>query len=179
MQTAWRLREEMCSLLADKLGVSADDVVVASTGVIGQPLDIAPIAAGIPQLGRVARQGLPQSAAQGIMTTDTQAQRDRRGISPSAAQDLPPRRDCQGLRNDPPQYGNHAGLSDDGLCNQHQNAAAGALRRCVGNVQHGQRGRRYFHQRYGHASCKRNGGQRGNHRTGGETSMPSCRRSTR
>ena len=44
------IAEEMCSLLADKLGVSADDVVVASTGVIGQPLDIAPIAAGIPQL---------------------------------------------------------------------------------------------------------------------------------
>ena len=46
------IAEEMCSLLADKLGVSADDVVVASTGVIGQPLDIAPIAAGIPSWSR-------------------------------------------------------------------------------------------------------------------------------
>ena len=64
------IAEEMCSLLADKLGVSADDVVVASTGVIGQPLDIAPIAAGIPQL--VASLGKDSaSAAQGIMTTDT------------------------------------------------------------------------------------------------------------
>ena len=64
------IAEEMCSLLADKLGVPADDVVVASTGVIGQPLDIAPIAAGIPQL--VASLGKDSaSAAQGIMTTDT------------------------------------------------------------------------------------------------------------
>ena len=35
------IAEQMCSLLADGLHISADDVVVASTGVIGQPLDIA------------------------------------------------------------------------------------------------------------------------------------------
>ena len=64
------IAEEMCSLLSEKLGISADDVVVASTGVIGQPLDIAPIADGIPQL--VAALGKnSESAAQGIMTTDT------------------------------------------------------------------------------------------------------------
>ncbi len=64
------IAEEMCSLLSEKLGIPADDVVVASTGVIGQPLDIAPIAAGIPQL--VAALGKnSESAAQGIMTTDT------------------------------------------------------------------------------------------------------------
>ena len=33
-----------------KLGIPAEDVIVASTGVIGQPLDITPIAAGIPAL---------------------------------------------------------------------------------------------------------------------------------
>ena len=64
------IAEEMCSLLSEKLGISAIDVVVASTGVIGQPLDIAPIADGIPQL--VAALGKnSESAAQGIMTTDT------------------------------------------------------------------------------------------------------------
>ena len=64
------IAEEMCSLLSEKLGIPADDVVVASTGVIGQPLDIAPIADGIPQL--VAALGKnSESAAQGIMTTDT------------------------------------------------------------------------------------------------------------
>lgn len=64
------IAEEMCSLLSEKLGIPADDVVVASTGVIGQPLDITPIADGIPQL--VAALGKnSESAAQGIMTTDT------------------------------------------------------------------------------------------------------------
>ena len=64
------IAEEMCSLLSEKLGIPADDVVVASTGIIGQPLDIAPIADGIPQL--VAALGKnSESAAQGIMTTDT------------------------------------------------------------------------------------------------------------
>ena len=64
------IAEKMCSLLAEKLNISANDVVVASTGVIGQPLDIAPIEAGIPAL--VAALGKDsESAAQGIMTTDT------------------------------------------------------------------------------------------------------------
>ena len=36
---------EMCSLCAKELAISEKDIVVASTGVIGQPLDIAPIAA--------------------------------------------------------------------------------------------------------------------------------------
>ena len=40
----------MSELLAQALQIQSSDVVVASTGVIGQPLDIAPIAAGIPEL---------------------------------------------------------------------------------------------------------------------------------
>ena len=65
-----QVAETMCELLAAELGVSAQDVVVASTGVIGKPLDIEPIAAGIPALV----QGLGdhrELAAEGIMTTDT------------------------------------------------------------------------------------------------------------
>ncbi len=64
------IAEQTCDLLAAELGIKASDVVVASTGVIGQPLDIAPIAAGIPQL----KAGLGDNsllAAEGIMTTDT------------------------------------------------------------------------------------------------------------
>ena len=38
------IAEKMSSLLAQEAGISENDVVVASTGVIGQPLDIAPIA---------------------------------------------------------------------------------------------------------------------------------------
>ena len=39
-----------CELLATELGIDSKDVIVASTGVIGQPLDIAPIKEGIPSL---------------------------------------------------------------------------------------------------------------------------------
>ena len=61
---------ETCEILGEKLGIAATDVVVASTGVIGQPLDITPIANGIPAL----IEGLGKNsdfAAEGIMTTDT------------------------------------------------------------------------------------------------------------
>ncbi len=62
--------ESMCQLVADKLGISAADVVVASTGVIGQTLDITPIEKGMDNL--VACLGNNSGeAAEGIMTTDT------------------------------------------------------------------------------------------------------------
>lgn len=64
------IAEKMCSLLSDALNIKASDVVVASTGVIGQPLDIAPIASGIPVLvNELGNHG--SEAAEGIMTTDT------------------------------------------------------------------------------------------------------------
>ena len=64
------IAEQMSSLLGQALHIKPSDVVVASTGVIGQPLDIAPIAAGIPELVNCLG---PHSdeAAEGIMTTDT------------------------------------------------------------------------------------------------------------
>jgi glutamate N-acetyltransferase/amino-acid N-acetyltransferase len=62
--------EQMSKLTADALQILANDVVVASTGVIGQPLDITPIKNGIPAL--VAGLGNnSDAAAEGIMTTDT------------------------------------------------------------------------------------------------------------
>lgn len=64
------IAEAMSDLVSKKLGVDANDVVVASTGVIGQPLDITPIADGMDEL--VAGLGNnSESAAEGIMTTDT------------------------------------------------------------------------------------------------------------
>ena len=64
------IAEKTCQLVAKELGIDPKDVVVASTGVIGQPLDIAPIESGIPALvaGLGAHSGL---ACEGIMTTDT------------------------------------------------------------------------------------------------------------
>lgn len=63
--------EKMSFLLADKLSVKAEDIVVASTGVIGQPLDITPIADGIPALISSINDNGSAEAAEGIMTTDT------------------------------------------------------------------------------------------------------------
>lgn len=65
------IAEEMSALAASALGISADDVVVASTGVIGQPLSIAPIAAGLPELVAGLSDNGSGTAAEGIMTTDT------------------------------------------------------------------------------------------------------------
>ena len=61
----------MCDLVARSTGVSAKDVVVASTGVIGQPLDIAPIAEGMENLSAGLSYEGNLDAAQAIMTTDT------------------------------------------------------------------------------------------------------------
>ena len=44
------IAEAMCALVSDKLGIPCTDVIVASTGVIGQPLDITPVADGMDAL---------------------------------------------------------------------------------------------------------------------------------
>ena len=65
------IAESMCALVSGKTGIAANDVVVASTGVIGQPLDIAPIAGGMDELcANLSYEG-SNDAAQAIMTTDT------------------------------------------------------------------------------------------------------------
>ena len=61
----------MSALIADELKISADDIVIASTGVIGQPLNIETIAKGIPQLVKELSKDGCDAAAEGIMTTDT------------------------------------------------------------------------------------------------------------
>ncbi len=65
------IAEQMSRLAADAVGIAPDDVVVASTGVIGQPLEIAPIAKGMPALAAGLRDTGSADAAAGIMTTDT------------------------------------------------------------------------------------------------------------
>jgi len=64
------IADKMSKLTADALGISENDIIIASTGVIGQRLDITPIENGMPEL--VA--GLDKNsdfAAQAILTTDT------------------------------------------------------------------------------------------------------------
>lgn len=64
------IAEQMSELVEKATGISKNDVVIASTGVIGQVLDITPIANGMDELAA----GLGDHsdlAAEGIMTTDT------------------------------------------------------------------------------------------------------------
>ena len=65
-----QVAEEMCALVAETFGVRAGDVIVASTGVIGQPLDITPIKAAMPKV-KQSITGDGNDAALAIMTTDT------------------------------------------------------------------------------------------------------------
>ena len=65
------IAEKMSALVADALPVKAEDVVVASTGVIGQPLNIEPIAAGIVPLAEALSEDGSADACEAIMTTDT------------------------------------------------------------------------------------------------------------
>lgn len=65
--------ERTTQVLAEKLGVSPDDVIVASTGVIGVSLPVDPIINGIPTLIEKAEATAKGAdlAASAIMTTDT------------------------------------------------------------------------------------------------------------
>lgn len=63
--------EMMCEMLANELNVPKEQVVVASTGVIGQVLPIEPIKDGIPDLVKGLCYNKNLEAATAIMTTDT------------------------------------------------------------------------------------------------------------
>ncbi|MBI2328194.1 MAG: bifunctional glutamate N-acetyltransferase/amino-acid acetyltransferase ArgJ [Chloroflexi bacterium] len=60
---------EMATLAANGIGVAPEDVLVASTGVTGQPLPMALIRAGISQI--ILSQDGGHELARAIMTTDT------------------------------------------------------------------------------------------------------------
>ena len=62
---------KMCSLAADALGIKPEEVIVASTGVIGQVLPIEPIEKAVPQLAQKLSYTGNAEAATAIMTTDT------------------------------------------------------------------------------------------------------------
>lgn len=65
------IAEGACELTAKALGISADDVIVASTGVIGQKMSLEPFEKNIPLLAeKLSREGY-NDACNAIMTTDT------------------------------------------------------------------------------------------------------------
>jgi glutamate N-acetyltransferase / amino-acid N-acetyltransferase len=66
--------EATCGLVAAELGCRPEEVLVCSTGLIGIPLPMAPIAAGVGPLVAARRAGEGgDEAAHAIMTTDTVA----------------------------------------------------------------------------------------------------------
>lgn len=65
------IAEEMCELTAQALDIDVNDVLVGSTGVIGQKLDIKPIRAKIPELAKSLSAKNSGDAVEAIMTTDT------------------------------------------------------------------------------------------------------------
>ena len=64
------IAEKMSALAAEQLGISPRDVIVASTGVIGQKLSITPVADHIGELAAALSPGGEDEAAKAIMTTD-------------------------------------------------------------------------------------------------------------
>ena len=63
--------KRMCELTANALGIKAEEVIVASTGVIGQILPIEPIERAVPVLVKGLDYNGNEQAATAIMTTDT------------------------------------------------------------------------------------------------------------
>ena len=61
----------MCASAAEALGIDPTDVVVASTGVIGQPLNVKPIQDGMAALAAALNDQGSSDAVHAIMTTDT------------------------------------------------------------------------------------------------------------
>jgi glutamate N-acetyltransferase/amino-acid N-acetyltransferase len=74
--------ERMAELVARDLGCAPEQVLVASTGVIGRPLPMPILEAGIPRAVRVAKPGAEalNDAAHAILTTDTKIKVSSRAI---------------------------------------------------------------------------------------------------
>lgn len=61
----------MCELCAKELNIQADDIIIASTGVIGQPLSLTPFQNHMKSLVDGLNNHGSEAAVEGIMTTDT------------------------------------------------------------------------------------------------------------
>ncbi len=69
-EQGWIDATESAAVLAQALGISADSVLIASTGVIGQRIKMDALKAGIPQLVAEAAADGSDKAAKAITTTD-------------------------------------------------------------------------------------------------------------
>ncbi|MFI3168004.1 MAG: bifunctional glutamate N-acetyltransferase/amino-acid acetyltransferase ArgJ [Bacillota bacterium] len=67
------IAEGICDLLSKEINIPADDIIVASTGVIGMPLELEPFENGMKQLVCGLDYNKSADASEGILTTDTKA----------------------------------------------------------------------------------------------------------
>ncbi len=76
--------ERMADLVAKDIGCTPEQVLVASTGVIGRPLPMPVLEAGIPKAVRAAKEGAAalNDAAHAILTTDTRIKVSTRRVGP-------------------------------------------------------------------------------------------------
>ena len=65
------LARKVCAMAAEAVGRKAEDVIIASTGVIGEPLSMEPFEKGIPVIASNLSSDGSDDAAAAIMTTDT------------------------------------------------------------------------------------------------------------
>lgn len=65
------IAEKMCGLCAESLAIDVNDVLIGSTGVIGQRLDIDVIKPKVPELAKILSEKGSSDACEAIMTTDT------------------------------------------------------------------------------------------------------------
>ncbi|MDR2156862.1 MAG: bifunctional glutamate N-acetyltransferase/amino-acid acetyltransferase ArgJ [Clostridiales Family XIII bacterium] len=64
------IARETCRLAAAEIGMDAQDIIVCSTGVIGEPLNIETFRRGIPRVAKKLSYDDSDGAARAIMTTD-------------------------------------------------------------------------------------------------------------
>lgn len=66
-----KLAEDTCAITAKALGLAPEDIVVCSTGVIGEEMSIEPFVEGVPKAAALLAEAGSDDAAAAIMTTDT------------------------------------------------------------------------------------------------------------
>ena len=111
----------MCDLAARSLGLQREDIIVASTGVIGMPFDIQPIADNIDQLAASLSIDGAHAAATAIMTTDT-VPKEIAVEFEIGGWPMPYRRHRKRFWDDSSQYGHYAQLYHHRCSNQSSNA---------------------------------------------------------
>jgi glutamate N-acetyltransferase/amino-acid N-acetyltransferase len=101
--------QRTAELVARRLGCPPTQVVVASTGVIGVPLPMNAVEAGIALAFERLSDGDDRTTADAILTTDS-ASKTRLADSGHPCRQCAHRRDCQRRRHDCPQHGDDARL---------------------------------------------------------------------